>query len=440
MIRTLAVGLALLTLTSCATSGAQTLGAARTGIVFIEDDYPGALKAARERHKPLFVDTWAPWCHSCLFLKEHVFTDPALARNQSRFVFLSLNTERESSAPFLEKFPVENWPTLFVIDPATERAALKWAGTGTVAQLERLFADGEAAVGATGNPLLQGDQRFATGDVSGAIESYRAAVASGTGPHHDRAVESLLNALYARKDLEACVQTSLKEAPLLPHGPSYVNAVVWGLTCLSVAPPSLSGRATALAALSKLGHEALTFEGILADDRSGLYESLVDAAEEQKQPDEAHRLAEAWFSMLEAEQRAARTADARAAFDPHLVSAAIALKSPLRAEAALQRSALDFPADYNPPARLAALYREANRLDDALAAINLALTKVYGPRALRLYDTKAGILRKKGDRAGEAATLKAALAAASALPAAQRPEKTVAKLRAQLDAATQGAK
>ena len=28
---------------------------------FIEDDFPAALAQARDQHKPLFVDAWAPW-------------------------------------------------------------------------------------------------------------------------------------------------------------------------------------------------------------------------------------------------------------------------------------------------------------------------------------------------------------------------------------------
>jgi hypothetical protein len=28
---------------------------------FVNDDYRAALKAAKQRHLPLFVDVWAPW-------------------------------------------------------------------------------------------------------------------------------------------------------------------------------------------------------------------------------------------------------------------------------------------------------------------------------------------------------------------------------------------
>src|SRR5262249_49759865 len=128
------------------------------------------------------------------------------------------------------------------------------------------------------------------------------------------------------------------------------------------------------------------------------------------------------------------TVEQRAAFDPHRVNASLALDQPLRAEAALKASEHDLPADYNPPARLALIYREAKRYDDALAAVDRALGKVYGPRALRLYDLKADILSSKGDRAGAKKVLERGLAVAQALPTEQRRASVVAQLQKKLEA------
>jgi len=38
----------------------------------IEDDYAKALAEAKKTKKLLFVDAWAPWCHTCVFMREHV--------------------------------------------------------------------------------------------------------------------------------------------------------------------------------------------------------------------------------------------------------------------------------------------------------------------------------------------------------------------------------
>jgi len=37
------------------------LGATSGGLSFIHDDYPNAVKEAKQRHLPVFVDVWAPW-------------------------------------------------------------------------------------------------------------------------------------------------------------------------------------------------------------------------------------------------------------------------------------------------------------------------------------------------------------------------------------------
>ena len=78
------------------------------------------------------------------------------------------------------------------------------------------------------------------------------------------------------------------------------------------------------------------------------------------------------------------------------------------------------------------MYREAGRLDDALAAIERAFPKAYGPRKLRLYEIKASILARKGDVAAQRATLTEAVGYGRALPAAQRAEKAVARVEGEL--------
>ena len=73
-------------------------------------------RAEQAQKRPIFVDAWAPWCHTCRFLRAYVFTDAALAKQAGRFVWLSIDTEKDRNAPFLAKFPVDVWPTLMVID------------------------------------------------------------------------------------------------------------------------------------------------------------------------------------------------------------------------------------------------------------------------------------------------------------------------------------
>ena len=99
---------------------------------------------------------------------------------------------------------------------------------------------------------------------------------------------------------------------------------------------------------------------------------------------------------------------------------------------ALEASERDIPGDYNPPARLAVLLREAGRLDEALAASDRALSKAYGPRKLLLFDARATILEKKGDPEGAKAVLRQALEYAQTLPEAQRPKGMIGRIEKRL--------
>jgi tetratricopeptide (TPR) repeat protein len=136
-----------------------------------------------------------------------------------------------------------------------------------------------------------------------------------------------------------------------------------------------------------------------------------------------------WLTFLENQAAAAGSVEARAAFDSHRVGAALALGDPARAVPALLASEHDLPDDYNPPARLAILYRELGRFDDALAASRRALDRAYGARKLRIFDARADIYTKKGDRTAAKRTLEEALAYADSLPRSQQPQAFLAQLR-----------
>jgi tetratricopeptide (TPR) repeat protein len=244
---------------------------------------------------------------------------------------------------------------------------------------------------------------------------YRLVLPSLPADKRPRAIESLMSGLALAGDNGACAQAALELAPAMPRGPSFANAISFALGCVTELKGAEGEQARKV--LLPLGEEALRLPGLLADDRSGLYEELVALRQQAGDAAGAKDMASRWLTFLEAEASRAPTPEQRAAFDPHRVNAALALGEPLRAEAALKASEHDLPRDYNPPARLAIIYDAAGRTGDALAAIGRALRKVYGPRALRLYDFAAELQLKKGDKRAARAMLHKALAAASALPA-----------------------
>src|SRR6516225_5126247 len=116
-----------------------------SGIVFLEDDYRGALAKARAEKKPLFLDSWATWCHSCLSMRSFVFPDAGLRPAKDAVVWLSVETESEKNREVVEKFPADGLPTFLLIDPDTQQVIGRWLGSSSVNEMRRFVLDTTAA-------------------------------------------------------------------------------------------------------------------------------------------------------------------------------------------------------------------------------------------------------------------------------------------------------
>jgi len=337
-------------------------------------------------------------------MRATVLTDATLAKQAGRFVWLSIDTEDGKNAAFLERYPWEAVPMFEVLDAKTGNVAYSWIGAVDAPELVRRFDEAEGA--------------FRRKD------SAIAALLSSP--------DALVLALSLAGKNDECAHRALELLPALPRTAVKANVASTGLDCALSAAEDAPWRAPALATLESTVREALGYDGLLDDDRSGLYSSLVDARNRQKDQAGSKAAAETWLDWLDAQARIAASVEARAALDGYRVSAALAAGTPERMVAAIQRSERELPNDYNPPARLALLLRELGRYDEAIAASDRALSKVYGPRKLTLLDARATILEKKGDPEGAKATLEQALAYASTLPKSQRPKGTIARLEKRL--------
>jgi tetratricopeptide (TPR) repeat protein len=337
-------------------------------------------------------------------MRATVFTDAALKKQAGRFVWLSIDTEDAKNAAFLEHYPYEAVPTFQVLDAKTEKVSYRWIGAVDAKELVKRFDEAETA--------------FRRVDA--------ASVAEPSGP------DAALVALSVAGKNEECAQQALVLLPGLPKGGAKASVAASGLDCALSSPEDAPWRGAALATLEAAVREAVSYEGLLDDDRSGLYGVLVDARDREGDAAGAKAAAVAWLDWLDAQARSAPSPEARAALDGYRVSAAQRASAPERVLAAIQDSERELPDDYNPPARLAVVLRELGRYDEALAASDRALAKVYGPRKLTLLDARASILEKKGDRAGAKATLEEALAYAAALPQAQQRKSMVARIEKHL--------
>jgi len=337
-------------------------------------------------------------------MRATVLTDAALAKHAGRFVWLSIDTEDEKNAAFLDRYPWEAVPTFEVLDGKTEKIAYRWIGAVDAPELVRRFDESESAFRRT--------------------DAEAAALPSSP----DAAVLALS---MDGKD-EECAKRALLLLPDLPRNGVKANVASTGLDCAFGASEDAPWRAAALVTLEAAVRDALKYDGLLDDDRSGLYGTLVDARDRQKDEAGGKATALLWLDWLDAQARSAPSPEARAALDGYRVSAALRAGAPERALAAIQASERELPKDYNPPARLAVVLRELGRYDEALAASDRALSRVYGPRKLTLLDARATILEKKGDAAGAKATLEQALAYAATLPKSQRPKGMIARIEKRL--------
>lgn len=337
-------------------------------------------------------------------MRATVFTDAALAKQAGRFVWLSIDTENEKNTAFLDRYPWQAVPTFEVIDAKTEKIAYTWIGAVDLAGLLVRFDEAEAAFRRTD------------------------AVAAASPSSVD---VSVLELALAEKN-EECALLALKLLPDLPPGIVKANVASTGLDCALSSPEKTKWRPAAMVILEVTTREAVDYEGIPDDDRSGLYGALVDARDRQHDEVGGQARAVQWLDWLNAQAMGAPSVEARAALDGYRVSAALRAKQPERALVAMQASERDLPGDYNPPARLATVLRELGRYDEALAASDRALAKVYGPRTIRLWEDRATIFEKKGDPDGAKGALKQAIAFASSLPPSERIKRTIARLEKRL--------
>jgi tetratricopeptide (TPR) repeat protein len=434
---------ALLTETEKALSTMSSTAEVDEVLPFIADDYPKALAAARAEKKPIFLETWAPWCHSCRSMRAFVFTDKALERQAGRFVWLSVDTEKRANAAVLAKFPVQAWPSFFIVDPVSEKVVLKYVGGATVPQLQRILDDGARAAGHGGQgrepdeALAKADAFYSAGQNKEAAEAYAAALVgmAKSSPSYPRTVESLLFALSVSRQHETCAAVAKEAFPHLKTSPSAANVAGSGLDCALELDKSLPRRPALLAQLTADAEEVLRGPrtGLAVDDVSGLYQTLAGQRDSAGDAAGKKKVLEEWAAYLEAEAARGKTPEARAAFDAHRITAYLELGQPDRGIPMLEQSEKDFPGDYNPPARLALAYRGMKKYDEALAASDRALAHAYGPRKLVILNVRADIYDKKGDAAAAKNVREDALAWAEALPKEQVSEREIAALKKQAE-------
>ncbi|HLU68564.1 MAG TPA: thioredoxin family protein [Kofleriaceae bacterium] len=426
-------------------------------IPWVSDDWTGALARARQAGLPVFVDLWAPWCHTCLSMKQVVMVDPAMAPYLDRFIWLEIDTDKPENAPVLETLAIEVWPTLYVVSPPPEgggpqevQVQARHLGAASVAQLRDVLEQGEKghldAMAAAGqldaaSPLGRvraGDRAAAAGDHAAADRAYGEALAAAPAdwPRTADVLVKQIAARYRAGDLAGCADLAMREAERAALGAtaSVTDFAYYGDRCAAALDDPrarlLRGRLSdAIRKVVDAPDAAMS-----VDDRSDALRVMRQIAHDFGDEETAREIAERQRALLDRAAAEAPSAMARMTYNWPRAEVYMYLGRAAELIPDIERSVAELPEEYDPPYRLAGLYLEVGRLDDAMKMAERARGLIYGPRKARVLILIADIHRARGDRAAEKRARQEVVDYYESLPPGHRSDKGLAAARAALAA------
>ncbi len=417
----------------------------RAPLAWFEDDYDAALKCAEQSGRPLFIDEWAPWCHTCISMQEHILTDKALAPLAKRFVWLAIDTDKEVNAAAVEQFPPQVWPTFYVVAPTDESVQARSLGAASVKQLrtflqsaERTFLDSAADRLAADDPLAllrDGDRAIAGGDAGAAASHYRAAL-NKTEADWDRRPDvlvALISALYRTDAYDACAALAEEELAHTGKSASAADFAYYASICASNLDDQ--DRMGKLRQVLETHMDTLVNDEaapLSADDRGDAMRIWRTILIAMGQEDKARQVAERQRTFLD--QAAAEADNAFAAMTYNWPRAEVYdyLGIPAQLISDLQASVKALPNEYDPAYRLAWIYLQAKQPDKALPMAEQALKLVYGPRKANVQRLIANIYNAQGNRDAERAAREAVIEIYRNLPVGQQRPAGLAQAEAAL--------
>lgn len=418
-------------------------------ISWLSDDYAAALAAAKRADKPLVLDMWAPWCHTCISMEHTVFVDPGLKAVADRFVWLHVDTDKEVNAPVVAKYSVEAWPTFYVISPQDESVQARFVGGSSVNQFRAFLEQGEKGhleVKATAgkipadSPLAHmraGDQAAVKGDHVAAASAYEKAIAAAPKdwPRLPEVLVAQIRALHEAESWDACNKLATDAATKVWVGftASAADFAYYASQCaakITDVPTQRLIRGRLIEAINK----TLDAENsaLSVDDRSGSLQILREIALALDDKDGAQLFAVRQRQLLDQATKDARSAYEAMGHAGPRSEVYVFLGEAESLIPELQKLVDELPKEYDPPYRLAQILTAVGKHDEALAAANKAATLAYGPRRCRVLELIADVHAAKGDKAAAKKALTTAIEAYESLPEGQKAPRTVERLKKQL--------
>lgn len=386
-------------------------------LAWFEDDYAGARACAEATDRPVVIDMWAPWCHTCLSMKHTVLVDKGLAPLADRFVWLAVDTDREANAPAVERFPPVAWPTFFVISPQDEAVQARYVGAASVDQFRDFLTQGEQAhidrrggQGGLpeGSPLLgvrHGDRAANAGRLEEAAGAYREALERAPADWFRRpdVLVSLINVLADLEDWTGCAALAADNMDHTGRSASAADFAYYAKVCAAELDDEAEKKALLARAKARLAGLIEDTEAPLAlDDRSEAMRILREVHLALGEKDAADALARRQRAVLDAAAANAKTPFEAMTYNWPRAEVYSYLGVPGELVADLKKSVADLPNEYDPPYRLAWIYAQTGELALALDMANRALGLAYGPRKTRVASLIVDLHEARGDAKAQA--------------------------------------
>lgn len=399
-----------------------------TAVEFVEDDLEGAMARAKAEKKALFIDAWAPWCHTCLSMKNYVLVDPSLKPLAERVIFASVDTDKPSSGGFLERYKMSFWPTFFVIDPNDGDVVAYFPGAGSAREMKTFIEDALHVLDASakpGDPLLllaRASSARASGDAKKALAIYDELLTK-TDAKWTRRSEALagkLNALASSGDPDGCARFGTAHIDEITGAAAPADFASLMLTCAGRLAKSVTQEAARKKAMARI--ESLVASPppeSTVDDRADVLAMLASAKSEAGDMEGARAAHEKRLAMMEKAAKEAKTPEIAATYDYGRAISYLALGRAEDAMRMLEAREREMPKSYDPPARLANVLLRLGKLDAALAANGRAVALSYGPRRLGYLRVRGDMQARLGDKPGQIKTLREEVAGYEALPKGQ---------------------
>lgn len=370
-----------------------------SGIKWFENDFRAALAQAREQQGLLLVDLWADWCHTCISMKHGVLVDPALSPLAEHFSWLSIDTELPANQELIKRYPPLSWPTFFVIDPQSEAVLARFSGGATLEQftsfLQSALHDFKTMKGEKGDGskrqaskhLLKGNAALAAEDRRGARKAYLDALSVAPPDWHRRPDTQVLvmRSFDPKTDGVACAGQAEQFLADQQSASSSAEFFYFARNCMPSKEQPDRVKTFLLAGLYQMDRIlAQTRSSASTDDQSTLLAEMRAYALAVQEPQLARGYALQQQEILDQAARGAKNAYEASGYNWPREEVYVFLGQGEKLLPELVASEQALPENYDPPYRLAWLYRQLGQLRKGEAAAKRALSLVQGPRRKRV--------------------------------------------------------